>query len=39
MIDKEKVAALVGLVQRGKITLEQIKDEEYRAAVAAALEA
>lgn len=36
MIDTNKVAALVGLVQRGKITIEQIKDADYRAAVEAA---
>lgn len=37
MIDPAKVAILVGLVQRGKIVLEQIKDEAYRAAVQQAL--
>lgn len=33
-MDVKKVEMLAGLVKRGKITLEQIKDEEYRAAVA-----
>ena len=37
MIDNAIVQTLVGLIQRGRITLEQIKNEEYRAAVAAAL--
>lgn len=38
MTDEEMISVLIGLIQRGKITLEQIKDEAYRAAVAAALE-
>ncbi len=38
MIDQAKVDILVGLVQRGRIVIEAIKDPEYRAAVEAALE-
>ena len=38
MMDEAKVKALAGLIERGKITLQQIKDEAYRLAVATVLE-
>lgn len=38
MLDQNKVNSLAGLVRRGKITLDQIKDEEYREAVRLILE-
>jgi hypothetical protein len=37
MIEQSKVDILVGLINRGRITLEDIKDLEYRAAVEAEL--
>lgn len=39
MIDQSKVDILVGLVKRGRIALDDIKDLEYKAAVQAVLEA
>lgn len=38
MIDQSKLAILLGLVRRGRITPESIKDPDYKAAVLAALE-
>lgn len=37
MIDQNKVDILLGLVQRGRIDPESIKDPEYKEAVLAAL--
>lgn len=37
MIDQSKVNILLGLVQRGRIAPEDIKDPEYKAAVLTAL--
>lgn len=33
MLDERKIEMLVGLVQRGKIKIDDIKDENYRKAV------
>lgn len=38
MIDSAKVDILIGLIQREKITLEDIKHGDYRAAVESKLE-
>lgn len=38
MIDQSRLDILLGLVQRGRIAPEDIKDPEYKAAVLAALE-
>lgn len=39
MVDQSKLDILLGLVQRGRIAPEDIKDQEYKAAVLAAMEA
>jgi len=37
--DERKVQILLGLIRRGQITADDIKDAEYKAAVQAAMEA